>query len=106
MIYYSIYIQCAIFVPKDFEMPKELEYCLGWCKLAGVEISTTDHGNSYTSTLKKANLLDGKKTSPVPEIGGKTGDASVINLFRHLKGKTIKTWRGNFNTPYFVEGMQ
>lgn len=84
---------------------RELEYYKGWCRNSGANISTVEDGSRYTSTILDAKIVDGKKRSDVPTVGGCSEDQSVLNLFRHIKGMEIKTWRGNFNTPYYFDGI-
>jgi len=84
---------------------RELEYCKGWCKTTGAKLSTSQRNGKHYTTITDATLIDGNKKSNVPEIGGATKDASVLNLFRHLKSKVLSTHRGQYNLPYYFDGI-
>jgi hypothetical protein len=89
----------------------ELEYYLGWCKHVGVEpvsrMVTSDDGEKvFKTTLRNTDVVQGKNKEGCATVGGCTIDQSIINLFRHLKGKAVKTPLGKFNTPYYMAGVQ
>lgn len=84
---------------------RELEYCKGWCKHTGVKLRTTQREGKYYTTITDGKIVNGMKKSDVPEVGGATKDASVLNFFRHMKSKVLSTPRGQYNLPYYFDGI-
>jgi hypothetical protein len=75
------------------------------CKHTSAKLRTIQRDGKHYATVTDATLIDGKKKSDVPEIGGATKDASVLNLFRHLKSKVLSTPHGQYNLPYYFDGI-